>query len=282
MKSSLETALENAIEKTQRLHGGKDSLFGSLPEKKKLKNIVFITNIKNPVKPGRTDAYDLSIYSWKVWCEKNSCDLFVLDEPLMDLSTMSPIYYRHYWPQLLPEVTTEQICTVDADTIIHPDCPNFFELIDNQFCGVHNDGDYDWIIRSIENYQFEFPEFFTKKFNIWKYINSGFMITSRQFDFVHQALLDFYWENQVKLLETQKKYGVGTDQPLINLITNEIGLDVNILPYRYNMQDLPRKGVLDERFLFCQIPGIYHFNAIPGGPEQVNFWMKKTFEFLKF
>jgi len=246
------------------------------------KNIVFITNIKNPAKPGRTDAYDLSIHSWKVWCEKNSCELFVLDEPLMDLSLMSPIYYRHYWPQLLPEVTTEQICTVDADTIIHPDCPNFFELANNQFCGVHNDGDYDWIIRSIENYQFEFPNIFAKKFNIWRYINSGFMVTSKQFDFVHQALLDFYWENQEKVLDTQKKYGVGTDQPLVNLLTNEIGLEVKLLSPRFNLQDLQRKNVLDERFLFTKIPGIYHFNAINGGESEVNKWMQKTFKFLNF
>lgn len=246
------------------------------------KNIVFITNIKNPAKPGRTDAYDLSIYSWKVWCEKNSCELFVLDEPLMDLSAMSPIYYRHYWPKLLPEVTTEQICTVDADTIIHPDTPNFFELTNNQYCGVHNDGDYDWIIRSIENYQFEFPDKFTKKFNIWKYINSGFMVTNKQFEFVHETLLDFYWENHEKVIATQKKYGVGTDQPLINLITNEIDLEVNILPYQFNMQDLQRKNVLDERFLFTKIPGIYHFNAVPGGEIEVNKWMQKTFKFLNF
>ncbi len=102
------------------------------------------------------------------------------------------------------------------------------------------------------------------------------------YQFVHETLLDFYWENHEKVIVTQKKYGVGTDQPLVNLITNEIDLEVKILPYRYNMQDLARKGVLDERFLFTKIPGIYHFNAIEGGPEQVNHWMQKTFEFLKF
>lgn len=245
-----------------------------------MKNIVFITNIKNPLKPERSQVYDLSIESWKVWCSKNSCDLFVLDEPLMDLSQMSPIYYRHYWPQLLPEITDEQICTVDADTIIHPDCPNFFELTENQFCGVHNDGDYDWIIRSIENYQYEFPEIFTKRFNIWKYINSGFMITNKNFQFVHETLLDFYWKNHEKVLYCQKKYGVGTDQPLINLITNEIGIDVKLLPYQFNMQDLPRKNILDDRMKFTEWPGIYHFNAINGGPEQVNYWMTKTYNFL--
>lgn len=244
------------------------------------KNIVFITNIKIPGREDRSAMYDLSIESWKIWSNANNCNLFVLDEPLVDLSLMSPIYFRHYWPQLLPDIATEQVCTVDADTIIHPDCPNFFNLSEGRYCGVHNDGDYDWIIRSIENYQFEFSDQFKKEFNIWKYINSGFMITNKKFEFVHEFLLNFYQDNRNKLLQVQKRYGVGTDQPLINLITNELEVDLKILPYRYNMQDLPRKNILDDRMLFTKIPGIYHFNAISGGPEKVNEWMTKTFKFL--
>lgn len=245
-----------------------------------MKNIVFIINIKNPAKPGRTDAYDLSIDSWRRWCLKNDCELFVLEEPIVDLSLMNPIFFRHYIFDLLPDLTEEQICTVDADTIIHPSCPNFFELTAGKYCGVHNDGDYDWIIRSIENYQFEFRDTFNKEFNIWKYINSGFMITSKKFQFVHDYLKDFYWNNAEKLRSIQKKYGVGTDQPLINLVTNQLGVEVKNLPYQFNMQDLHRKNILDDRMLYLRIPGVYHFNAIHGGPEQANYWIKETFQRL--
>lgn len=237
-----------------------------------MKNIVFITNIVNPDKPSKSTAYHYSIESWKYWCNKNDCELFVLDEPLVDMKQMSPIYFRHYWPQLLPEITTEQVCTVDADTIIHPDCPNFFELSDNKFCAVHNDGDYDWIIRSIENYQFEFPNEFTKKFDIWKYINSGFLITNRTFIPLHEQLVKFYWDNYTKVNYCQNKYKCGTDQPLLNLIANEMDIEINLLPYRYNMQDLQRKNILDDRLLFIDYPGIYHFNAI----SDRDGWMRKT------
>jgi hypothetical protein len=78
----------------------------------------------------------------------------------------------------------------------------------------------------------------------------------------------------------QKKYGVGTDQPLINLATNQLDVDVKVLPYQFNMQDLPRKNILDDRLLFTRIPGIYHFNAIPGGPEESNKWLTKTHKLL--
>lgn len=244
-----------------------------------MKNIVFITNIKNSDRLDRSSAYDLSIDSWKRWCIANGHELFVLTEPIVDLALMSPIFFRHYCFDLLNGYPYDQVCTVDADTIVHPECPDFFQLTDHRFCGVHNDGDYDWIIRSIENYQFEFPSHFTQNLDIWKYINSGFMITNRSFKFVHDHLLRFYWANADKLRSVQKKYGVGTDQPLINLVTNELGIDINILPYQFNMQDLIRKNAL-QNMLFTKIPGVYHFNAIPGGPSATNEWLTKTHEFF--
>lgn len=242
-------------------------------------NVVFMTAIYNPDRPDRSTTYDLSIDSWKRWCAKNGCELFVLNQPLFELEMMSPIFYRHYCFDLLADVNYDQICTVDCDTIVHPDCPNFFDLTEYRFTGVHNDGDYDWIIRSIENYQYEFATDFAKPFDIWKYINSGFMITNSSFKFVHDRLIDFYWSNADKVRSVQKKYGTGTDQPLINLVTNELGVDINILPYQFNMQDLNRKNIL-HNMLFTKISGIYHFNAIDGGPNEVNKWMNKTYEYF--
>lgn len=243
-------------------------------------NKVLITNIKDPTRPQRSAAYDLSIASWKVWCDKNDCELLVIDEFLFSLDQMSPIYYRHYWSDMVTLNDDEQILTVDADTIIHPDCPNFFNLTNMNFSAVHNDGDYDWIIRSIENYQFEFKDEFTKKFDIFRYINSGFIISNNNFIWLHKKLLDFYWNNQNKVVSCQKRYGVGTDQPLINLITNENDVEINRLPYRFNMQELPRKGILDDRMLFTKIPGVYHFNGIEGGPDKSNYWLTKTYNYI--
>ena len=56
---------------------------------------------------------------------------------------------------------------VDADTIVHPDCPNFFNMTGHKYCGVNNVGSVDWILRSIENYS----HFFFKDINLpyWEY-----------------------------------------------------------------------------------------------------------------
>ena len=250
-----------------------------------MKNIIIIINIKNPLRPNRDDMYGLSIKSWKNWANLNNCEVLVLEEPVVPIEQMTPIVQRHYVFELIEnsnfEFEVDQICMVDADTIVHPQCPNFFELTNHEFCAVHNDGDYDWLSRSVENYEFEF--FKTEKVqpkDIWNYFNTGFMVTNKNFRFIHEEVLETYWKNEQLLRDLQKKYGVGTDQPLINMIVRHNNWKVKLLPYQFNMQDLSRKNILDERMLFTKIPGIYHFNAIQGGHEQVNFWMNKTFNYL--
>ena len=246
-------------------------------------NIVFLINIHNPSKPNRTNGYELSIKSWTLWAKKHNCEVFTLTEPVVDLSLMSPIIMRHYVFDLLEGsgIEYDQICMVDADTIVHPDCPNFFEITEGKFCAVHNDGDYDWVIRSLENYQHAFPEMKTiTPEMVWSYFNTGFMVTNEKHKWLHEKILDFYWNNQEKIVSLQKTYGVGTDQPLMNMLVNNSDVDSKLLPYKYNMQDLARKNVLDDRMLFTKIPGVYHFNAVEGGPDVVNQWLNKTFNYL--
>ena len=36
------------------------------------------------------------------------------------------------------DIDYDQVLIVDADTIVHPDCPNFFEQTDRKFCAVMN------------------------------------------------------------------------------------------------------------------------------------------------
>jgi len=193
---------------------------------------------------------------------------------------MKPNFFRYYCFDLLVDEQFDQICLVDADTIIHPECPNFFN-IGTGFRAVHNDGDYDWVIRSVENYQSEFTDVCNKPFdNIWKYFNSGFLVITKEYESFFKYFIEFYWKYQERIINCQKRYGVGTDQPLINMLTHWHNVDVTLLPYQFNMQEIPRKNILDDRMLFTRIPGIYHFNGIPGGPEQANPWIEKTYKYL--
>ena len=123
-----------------------------------MKNLVFMMDIDikgdGRYASSRRAAYKYSIDSWKRWCDKNDCQLFVLNDLILENDKMGICWQRYYLFDILDanEIEYDQVLMVDADTIVHPDCPNFFDMSDGKYVGVHNEGSYDWIFRSIENY----------------------------------------------------------------------------------------------------------------------------------
>ena len=247
-----------------------------------MSNVVFMVNIKNESVPTRVVPYEYSINSWRKWCDKNDCQLFVLDEYIFEPDYLRPNWYKLYVFDLLESsgIEYDQILVADCDTVVHPDCPNFFELSENKFCAVHNDGSYDWVCRSYENYSKHLFEGF--EFSIWEYFNSGFLIMNKNHKQFYQDIIKFYFENRDLIVNLQDTFGVGTDQPVINFFVHKENVELKLLPYRFNMQDMFRKEILHDDMLFTKIGWVYHFNAIPNNvdSELTTHWMKKTYEYF--
>ena len=238
------------------------------------RNIVFLTAITFPGQEYRSAPYKYGIDSWKHWCNQNDCELFVLDEPIFDPEYCKPNFYRYWAFDLLDAqgVEYDQICLTDADCVIHPDCPNFFELTDHKYTVTNTEGSMDWVCRSLENYG---KHIFEDTFPLHKYFNAGFQVVNE--------LHEFYEVHRDRILWMQNNFAVGTDQPLINYIVNLSGTDMKFLHYQYCMADLARKEILDDDMTFTKIfPGIYQFNAIPdnANAEKTMYWMKRTYEEL--
>ena len=91
-----------------------------------MKNTVFIIAVKKDgqLKP----EYEISIESWKRWCNKNDTQMFLLEEPLVPMDEMHIIWQRYFMFDIFDsnEIESDQTLIVDADTIVLPDCPNFF------------------------------------------------------------------------------------------------------------------------------------------------------------
>jgi len=244
------------------------------------KNVVFIPFIETG--DGRSNPYQFSIKSWKYWCEKNDCDLVIFDKPVCDVKDMKITWQRYYVFDILDnsEIEYDQVLMVDADTIIHPDCPNFFNMTDHKFTAVHNEGSYDWVIRSIEIYN----KYFFKNVQLpfYEYINGGFQIVNKKHKQFFQDVIKFYFMNKDNLLETQKTFGVGTDQTPINYLLRKHDIDLKLLSYEFNMVDLVRKEILDEELTMTKVGWIYHYNAIPDNADakKTYYWMEKTYEHL--
>ena len=92
------------------------------------KNIIFLVNIQlgERAKP----EFQYSIDSWKHWAANNNAEVFTLTKSIHNIDYMKPNWQKWYVFELLEEnkIDYNKVLVVDADTIVHPKCPNFFNL----------------------------------------------------------------------------------------------------------------------------------------------------------
>ena len=250
-----------------------------------MKNVVFIPNIN--LGDGRSESYNYSIQSWKHFCDKYDCELLVLDELLFPIEHMKVTWQRFYLFDLLKDVDYDQILMVDADTIVHPNCPNFFELTNHEYSAVVNNGSFEWTRRSMDGFsKLLFDE--EVPFKVWDYFNCGFQIVNKEHKKFFEYVRDYYLENQNKVQNAIEQVRAGTDQTLINFLIRKQNVELNYLPIEYNLQDLHSKQLLflhpqmwfEDKLIFENCGYVFHFNAIP--PNDMNrdasYWIKRTYE----
>ena len=243
-----------------------------------MKKTVFIIVVKTDgqLKP----EYEISIESWKRWCHRNDVQMFLLEEPLVSMDEMHIIWQRYFMFDIFDsnEIEYDQTLLVDADTIVKPDCPNFFNETEHKYCLVHDDGSYDWILRGMEHYSKYVYD--GAWFDFWKYGNSGFQIVNNTHREFFNYMREFYLENSNIIREIQDTYGIGTDQTPLNYNLNLKNIPVKLLSYKYNMTCMLKKEILADDMLFTKLGWVYHFNGLPDKEKTVPYWMKKTFRYL--
>ena len=247
------------------------------------KNLVFMMDIdlggEGRYASSRRAAYKYSIDSWKRWCEKNDCKLFVLNDLIVEKEKMAICWQRYYLFDILEanEIEYDQVLMVDADTIVHPDCPNFFEMSEGKLCGAYFDGSWDWVLRSIENYsKYAFDNYMMPW---WEYFDCGFVLVNKNHKQFFNDIVSYYFTNQDTLIQLQETFHTGTDQTPVNMLTHKHNIDLKLLPYEFNMCDMDRKEILGDDLLFTKIGWIYQYNAIPNNKDNqlTNYFMKKTY-----
>ena len=254
-----------------------------------MKNIVFIPNIN--LGNDRSNSYKYSVKSWKYWCDKNDCELLVWDELLFPIESMKITWQRYYMFDILEsnDIEYDQVLMIDADTIVHPDCPNFFNETENKYCGVKVDGCYEWVVRSIIG--FGDGLFDGKRIKPWNYINGGFQIVSKSHRNFFETMKNYYSTNSEKIINVIDMLKCGTDQTIVNYMLHEEKIDVKLLPTCYNLQDMFKKNLLhlpgyswwpDNLINLYQSGWVYHFNAIPQNQynRDANYWIERVYKDL--
>jgi len=224
--------------------------------------------------------YELSINSWKHFCKKHSAELFLLEEPIVDVDVMNVIWQRYYLFDLLEANNIEynQILIADSDTLVHPDCPNIFELTHNEYTLVHDDGSYDWILRGMEHYRREL--FHNEWFGFWEYGNAGLQIVNRNHKEFFKEMRTLYFNNAELIKHIVKTYGIGSDQTILNFMLHRHKVKRTMLPYQFNMTCMPKKEILGDDMLHTKVGWIMHFNGLPNKEKSVPYWMEKTWKYL--
>jgi len=254
-----------------------------------MKNIVFIPNVK--LNNNRSTPYHYSIKSWKRWSEQyDDVEVIEWDEPIMDTNKFKITLQRYWVHDILKhnEVEYDQVLLVDADTIIHPDCPNFFKETQGKLGVTLTNGCYEWVTRSIRDWgKACFPN--EPKVKTWKYFNGGFQITNKSHIPFYKDVQTYYTENIDHINNMNDQIKAGTDQTIINYLVQQNNIDTEYMSESYNLQDLFRKNLL-------HIPGhswwpdtlegmysagwVYHFNSIPQNDRHVSYWMERTYKEL--
>jgi len=220
------------------------------------KNIVFFTTMDQA--PDNMEYKKWCFESWKYWCNKHNTEIFVLDTPLYNKDLMKPTWQRWHVLEILEanNIEYDQIALVDADTLIHPDAPNFFNLTNYELSAVQDDLMVEWVHNSIKGYKDFFPNI-----NIdWTtYFNCGFVVINEKHRVLCKRITDFYYDNLEELRNRQHNtLKKGSDQTPVNYMANEFG-KVNFLSKKWNFTHLHLRGVLNQ--LLPEVGYIYHFNG---------------------
>lgn len=221
------------------------------------KNIVFFTTMDQA--PDNMEYKQWCFESWNYWAKKHDVEVFVLDTPLMDKNVMKPTWQRWHVFDILDSngIEYDQIALVDADTLIHPDAINFFELTNHKFAAVHDDLMVEWVHNSIIGYQDLFSDV---SFDWTSYFNCGFIVVSEQHKALCKRITDFYYANMDELRRRQHEtLRKGSDQTPVNYITRQTNTDICYLSKKWNFTHLHQRGVLND--MLPDVGYVYHFNG---------------------
>ena len=203
-----------------------------------------------------------------------------MEEPVVDPNYMSVILQRYFLFEMLEanNVEHDNILMVDADTIVHPDCPNMFELTDEKYTLIHDDGSYDWILRGMEHYQRLL--FKGEWFPFWEYGNSGLQIVNKKHKPFFDEMRKLYFDNSELINNTKDTYGIGADQTILNFMLHRHNIERTMLHYKFNMTCMPKKEIIGEDMLHTKMGYVMHFNGLPNKNQTVPYWMSKTYKYL--
>lgn len=237
-------------------------------------NLVF--TVTNNSERSHNKGYEFGIKSWKNWCQLNNVPFFVYNHSDENVPAQ---WYKYKIFDILKSrgLSYSKILFVDADTVVGPKFKSIFTLTD-KLGAVPNFGSIGHVQRSIENYgSFILPNI---SLSYTEYFNTGVLLFNENHKEFFRQINEFYKINKEKIQKCIDKYKSGQDQTIVNLLAKQENIEVELLSFKYNIQDLQRRECFrgDAEYLFFLnliSDGIWHFNCIHNPKEIIEEVYKK-------
>jgi hypothetical protein len=261
------------------------------------KNVVFWCGVNNPEHAAKYDSFkwfEYSKKSWQYWCSKHDVIFFEYTTPAIpDLIAHRVTWQRWFdvFDQLeSANINYDKIYMIDANSIIHWDAPNFFDLCtDNRLVAWRDSDNLNWIYECVQGWSKYFDY---NKFDISRYINTGCLIFNESHKTLINELKELYFNNYESLIQAQTIIKKGTDQGPFNFLVQMKNIDVNMeLPMSFKLTHLHRKELFsynwqlntDQTPFFIKYGYIWIFNGFAkdqrtGIMNQVWNYIHKNYE----
>lgn len=223
------------------------------------KNLVYIVSISDPTAKVDHSLYSkYCIQSWEYWCNKHGIDLHIV-------TTSDPRCGKPIWnKELVYEYAQgyEKAAVVDADTMIKWNAPNFFDLFEEDFCMVHDDTNWSWVHKSIQNYK----KFFNIDMTMDDYGNAGVLFFHTKYLDICKKVFKLYLNNKKELDNWDK--GGGREQTIFNYTLKENKVTPKWLSPKWNLISMHKRELFKSNFQmqdrephFIKYGYIWHFTG---------------------
>ena len=244
------------------------------------KNLIYIVAVDDPGSKIQVNEYfQYSEPTWEHYCKKYNIDLIIAREHGFDVS------YRAIWnKELIFDVGKgyDKIGIVDADTMIRWDAPDIFQQFSTEeFCGVNDLCDLNWLFKSISDRQFIFPDTIL---DLNTYLNAGVLFFGGKYREIFERLLITYIHNKP---EIDKIAGGGKEQTLLNFMLKYNKVPITLLSPAWNLLSIHRKNMFTNNWQlkidniphFMKYAYVWHFTGFP--VEARIQLMQQTWEMVK-
>lgn len=203
----------------------------------------------------------LSANTWKYWAEKNNVD-FIMD------TESDPRFKNAIWNKFLmfkrfPNY--DKYVSIDCDTMIKWDAPNFFDQMENDiFYAVNDLSSLRWIKQSINDRQKWFPNI---KLDYETYWNSGVIWCTKHHEKMFDDMIEIYLNNKEEFDNWNK--GGGVVQTLLNFIFTKRNYKLKLIPPVWNLFSMHKTEMFshnwqdgeDKTPFFIKYAYIWHFTG---------------------